>query len=54
MKENEEIVLRARAKMDTCAGFRRVQERFDVKNTCIHCWIRQALHTPATTYQVKK
>ena len=33
MEENEEIILRARATKDTCAGCRRVEERFNVKYT---------------------
>ena len=33
MQASEEKALRARTKMDTYAGCRRVEERFDVKNT---------------------
>ena len=53
MKENEEIKLRARAKMDTCAGCRLVEERFNVKNTHTAGYERHSIHTPANRYQVQ-
>ena len=48
IKENEEIILRARTKMDTRARCRRVEDRVDVKNTYVHCWTRQAQHAYAS------
>ena len=52
MKGSEEIILRARATMDTCAGCRNV-ELFKVKNTYTAGYDRPNIHPPATRHQVQ-